>query len=700
MATIKGSVEFDIKSFRDAMKEMRNELKLVESESTSLSSSMLADGRNVDTLGKAIDGARKKVKAYGEANDVLKKYIKQLNTQIEEQKSKINETTKALKTAQTETGDESDEVKNLSKELTSLNRGLDQMENALNQSKRALNDNTTALNKAQSEVNQLDTEIKSLNVNPLKKLKSAVDDVTNSTSKSNSGFTVLKGTLSNLFSNLVSGAFNIGKQMVGSVVSTGVQYQSDLAEVQNVVTQSFQDSSGVIDKWSKDLLGTFGMNELSAKRYASVMGAMLQSANPDMDSSDIAKYTTDVVERMADMASFYNYDLDEMFQKVQAGIAGEIEPLRRIGINMGATELEAYAMSKGLNKAWDELSEGEKQLYRINYLLERSAAAMGDYARTSDELANAQRTAGETFQIISGQLAQGINEILKVGLNAFNDWYQNNGGAQKIEEMADHVLNKFRELSGGLSGLNFNSIFDSIVTGVGDVIIWLMDLVSWLIQNKDAILDFATAALKIWGVVKVMQALNTASQFLSTMFSVFKAILGVFTAGAGGGLLATLGTLALKLVPIIAFFQVWNGLLSPLVDGLQGLLGYISDSGIPILSDLAEALDWIIEKAQAALDFVGGLLSLDLNQMGDAWSSFWGGTGSPSGNIEHQRQLMAEAGGWYDKGTNSSTKSTTTVNFVQNNYSPNNLNAVDSYRNAKRSNSYFKQAFVKGGAWQ
>ena len=698
MATIKGSVEFDIKSFRDAMKDMRNDLKLVESESASLSSSMLADGRNADSLGKAIDGARNKVKAYGEAKDVLNKYIKQLNKQIEQQKAKIEETTKALKTAQTETGDESDEVQKLTKELTSLNRGLDQMETALNQSKRALNDNTTALNKAQSEVNQLDNEIKSLNVNPLKKLKSAVDDVTNSTSKSNSGFTVLKGTLSNLFSSMISTGFNWAKQGISSIVSTGVSYQSDLAEVQNVVTQSFQDSADVIDEWSKNLLGTFGMNELSAKRYASVMGAMLQSANPDMDSSDIAKYTTDVVERMADMASFYNYDLDEMFQKVQAGIAGEIEPLRRIGINMGATELEAYAMSKGLNKAWDELSEGEKQIYRINYLLERSSAAMGDYARTSDELANSQRTVGQKFQVISGQLSQGLNEILKVGLNAFNDWYQNNGGAQKIEEMADRVLEKFRELSGGLSGLNFNSIFDSIVTGIGNAIIWLMDLASWLIQNKDAILDFVVAAVKIWGVVKVLQALNTASQFLSTMFSVFKAILGVLTSGAGGGLLATFGSLVLKLVPIIAFFQLWNSLLSPLVDGLQDVLGYISDSGIPILSDLAEALDWIIEKAQAVLDFLGGILSFDFDQIGDAWGRFWGGTGSPSGNIEHQRQLMAEAGGWYDKGTNNG-KNTTTVNFVQNNYSPNNLNAVDSYRNAKRSNSYFKQAFVKDGAW-
>ena len=683
MATIKGSVEFDIKSFRDAMKQMRDELKLVESESTALSSSMLADGKNVDTLGKSLDGARKKVEAYGDANEKLCKLIDQLNDQITEQKKKITDTTTALKTAQNETGDESDEVKKLSKELTSLNKGLDQMENALNQSKRALNDNTTALNKAQNEVNQLDTEIKGLNVSPVTKLKNAFSDLNSTVNQSNSGFTVLKGTLSNLFSSAISWGVDKVKQGVTDLVTTGVNYQSDLAEVQNVVDQSFKDSSGTIDKWSKDLLGTFGMNELNAKKYASTMGAMLQSANPDLSSDEIAKYTTDVVERMADMASFYNYDLDEMFQKVQAGVAGEIEPLRRIGINMGATEIEAYAMAHGLETAWDELSEGEKQIYRINFLLERSAAAQGDYARTSEELANSMRTAGQTYEVIAGQMAEGINSILKTASNAFNEWYQNGGGAEKIEEWADKILDKFNELAGGLSEMDWNDMFDNIVDAIGELIIKLMEFAGWCIENKDAIWEFIKTALEIWAVVKAMQAFNTATQFFGGLGGVLKGLVEILGTSTGGtGLIRSLGLLGGKFALVYGAGVIWNGILSPLTSGLVDLCASIDDMGIPVISDLAGAFGWVIDKCQTLLDLLADIVTFN-----------WGDV------PKHFQELMqanstieAANNSAYTRVTpslNSPTQQaiwggTRSVTVTQNNYSNQNLDTTGIYRATKK----------------
>ena len=60
---------------------------------------------------------------------------------------------------------------------------------------------------------------------------------------------------------------------------------------------------------------------------------------------------------------------------------------------MSVTNLEAYALSQGINKSWNEMSQAEQTLLRYNYLMSVSSDAQGDFARTSDSLANQVRIA-------------------------------------------------------------------------------------------------------------------------------------------------------------------------------------------------------------------------------------------------------------------------------------------------------------------
>jgi hypothetical protein len=87
------------------------------------------------------------------------------------------------------------------------------------------------------------------------------------------------------FSKLASSAKKLGLAMAGAFgVSKLVQFGkeaielgSDLKEVQNVVDVTFGSLNGTIDKFSKNAIKQFGLSELSAKQYASTMGAMLKS---------------------------------------------------------------------------------------------------------------------------------------------------------------------------------------------------------------------------------------------------------------------------------------------------------------------------------------------------------------------------------------------------------------------------------------
>lgn len=192
---------------------------------------------------------------------------------------------------------------------------------------------------------------------------------------------------------------------------------SDLAEVQNVVDVTFGDNAGKIEAWSKEAGKAYGLTEKQAKQYTSTIGAMLKSQG--MADSEIVKTSTDLAGLVADMASFYNLDHDTAFQKIRSGLSGETEPLKQLGINMSAANLEAFRLSQGIEKAYSAMSQSEQTALRYQYIMQATADAQGDFARTSDGYANATRrvqTAMETIKTEGGKLLMEVVEPLTVGL--------------------------------------------------------------------------------------------------------------------------------------------------------------------------------------------------------------------------------------------------------------------------------------------
>lgn len=192
---------------------------------------------------------------------------------------------------------------------------------------------------------------------------------------------------------------------------------SDLSEVQNVVDVTFGDSAGRIDAWSKEAGKAYGLTEKQAKQYTATIGAMLKSQG--MADDEIVKTSTDLAGLAADMASFYNLDFDTAFQKIRSGISGETEPLKQLGINMSAANLEAFRLAQGIEKTYSAMSQSEQTALRYQYIMQATADAQGDFARTSDGYANASRrvqTAMETIKTEGGKLLMEVVEPLTVGL--------------------------------------------------------------------------------------------------------------------------------------------------------------------------------------------------------------------------------------------------------------------------------------------
>lgn len=243
----------------------------------------------------------------------------------------------------------------------------------------------------------------------LARASAALDQLEDHTNKSTDAFSRLAKAI---------GLVMIARKALDTI-KTGIDYASDLAEVQNVVDVTFGSATEAINSWSKECLAAYGMNEVSAKRYAGTIGAMLKSSGLAGDA--IVDMSKDMVGLAGDMASFYNLDLETAFEKIRSGISGETEPLKQLGINMSVANLEAYALSQGITTAYNEMSQAEQVMLRYNYLMSTTADAQGDFARTQDSYANQTRLLSESWLEFTSVMAEQLLPVLTTIVSWLNN---------------------------------------------------------------------------------------------------------------------------------------------------------------------------------------------------------------------------------------------------------------------------------------
>ena len=253
----------------------------------------------------------------------------------------------------------------------------------------------------------------------LKPYKQALKSAETDTSKS---VTKIKSTLGSISSFMkkigaaIGAAFAV-KQLIAFGKSC-IELASDLSEVQNVVDVTFGSMADEINQFAKNAIEQFGLSETAAKRYTSTMGAMLKSMG--LTGDQVKNMSMNMAGLAADMASFYNLDNDVAFEKLRAGIAGETEPLKQLGINMSVANLETYALSQGITTSYQEMDQASQAMLRYNYLLTVTKDAQGDFARTSDGWANQVRVLQERWNALRATLGQAFIQVLTPVLQMLN----------------------------------------------------------------------------------------------------------------------------------------------------------------------------------------------------------------------------------------------------------------------------------------
>jgi hypothetical protein len=189
-----------------------------------------------------------------------------------------------------------------------------------------------------------------------------------------------------------SAIVDFGKQAISAA--------SDLEESINAVQVATGGMSDEILAFGDNAAQTLGMSKKEVNEAAVRFAAFVEKIGGGADTMEV------LLTRAADFASVMNLDMAEALEKFQSGLAGETEPLRAFGLDLSAAAVEAYALENGLAASKKEMTESVKIQARYGLLLEQTEKTAGDFANTSDSLANQQRILNaewENAQAIIGE---------------------------------------------------------------------------------------------------------------------------------------------------------------------------------------------------------------------------------------------------------------------------------------------------------
>jgi hypothetical protein len=197
-----------------------------------------------------------------------------------------------------------------------------------------------------------------------------------------------------------------------------VKSASDLDESINALQVTFGEASEGMLRLSDAAATAVGLSRSQFNSFAvQFAGFTKQIAGSEGDVVDV---TDTLTKRIADFASVMNLDLNEAAQVFQSSLAGSSEPARRFGIDMSAAAVELFALENGLVSSKGEMTEAIKVQARYGLIMQETEKVAGDFANTSDGLANSQRVLQAKLEDVRATVGQALVPVIAslVGLIA------------------------------------------------------------------------------------------------------------------------------------------------------------------------------------------------------------------------------------------------------------------------------------------
>ncbi len=228
---------------------------------------------------------------------------------------------------------------------------------------------------------------------------------------------------SSLSSSIKGAAAGIGAAFVASkitgFISDAIGQASDLAESVSKSNQVFGASGMVISAWAEGAAQKIGLSKQAAFDAAGTFGNMFAQLGIGTDQA--ASLSIEMVNLAADFASFHNADISDVIAAQSSAFRGEYDALQRFLPTITAATVEQRALALTGKKTTKELTAQEKALAVNKLMMEGAGDATGDFARTSDGLANQQRILAAEWANTTTELGQNLLPIMMSVAGFLND---------------------------------------------------------------------------------------------------------------------------------------------------------------------------------------------------------------------------------------------------------------------------------------
>ena len=239
---------------------------------------------------------------------------------------------------------------------------------------------------------------------------------------------------------LSAGLTNFGAGAVagGAVAIGGLKMLADSAsaygEQVSAATVTFGEKGAAqLEKFAEAAADTANISKTEATKAANGFASFARQAG--LTGTAATKFSTDLVQLAGDISSFRDISVEEALQALQSGLAGEGEPIRRLGGDISDVALKAEYLALTGQEVTGSLTQQQKVVAINSKLFKDFELAQGDVLRTQDSLANQTRNAAANFENLKTELGEGLVPVFATVVGGVND-----------------IITKFGELPAGLKG--------------------------------------------------------------------------------------------------------------------------------------------------------------------------------------------------------------------------------------------------------
>ena len=405
------------------------------------------------------------------------------------------------------------------------------------------------------------------------KANDALDETSNKGEKAQS-------KLSRAFGAIGKGAVAVGKTIatglaVGGAAFAGLTMKalSAAGELEQNMGGSeavFGEYAGKMQETAKSAFSNMGLSTSDYLATANKMGALFQGAGFDIEES--MNLSSDAMQRAADVASIMGIDTGAAMEAIAGAAKGNFTMMDNLGVAMNDTTLQAYALSKGIDKTTGEMTNQEKISLAMEMFMEKTAYAAGNYAKENETLAGSLGTA-------------------KAALTNFLD------GSGSVEDLVSSLGNL-----ANVAVKSLKEILPRLTTGLKDLVNQIMPMIPPLLESLlPSIIEGAVSL--IGGLASALPSIldvlvNTAiPKLLSGIVTIFETLISALP-GLVESICSALPTLIPLLINglvsmIVTLCNQFAAIIKPIIDHLPSIIMSIVDAvvdNLPILIDGAIAL--------------------------------------------------------------------------------------------------------------